>query len=171
MKTDKEVYKIFSACPNFLFQSARIRNRTEYSMTSVTLKEFERRTDGILEPKRPNEPTYVMEFQAQRDVNIYHRLVMEMSSYAMMKSDCDVRGILVFLHKGLDPKTKPWHNLSKTKERSLRIVYLKDYILELEKKHPNHLMVIVFKPLLENDPDTLRQNSKKWYQQIAKSIT
>jgi len=52
-------------------------------MKSITLKEFERRTDGIFAPKDSESPTYVMEFQAQMDVNIYHRVAMEMASYAM----------------------------------------------------------------------------------------
>jgi len=137
-------------------------------MESVTLKEFERRTDGVLKPKDPNEPTYLMEFQAQNDSNIYHRLIMEMSSFAMANSGCEVRGILVFLHKGLDPKTRPWHYLSKSKDKFLRIVYLKDYIRDLEQKYPKHPMVLVFKPLFESNLDNLRKNSKQWYQQIAK---
>ncbi|ETR74377.1 MAG: hypothetical protein OMM_06370 [Candidatus Magnetoglobus multicellularis str. Araruama] len=107
MKTDKEIFKIFTAYPKYLFQSAGIRIKSTYTMASVTLKEFERRTDGVMKPADPNEPTYVMEFQAQLDNDIYHRHTMEMASYAMMHKGCKVRGILVFLHKRLDPKTDP----------------------------------------------------------------
>ncbi|KPA10043.1 transposase [Candidatus Magnetomorum sp. HK-1] len=80
MKTDKELYKIFSAYPNYLFKCASIRKKTTYTMQSVTLKEFERRTDGLLAPKDPKAPTYITEFQAQKDANIYHRLAMEMAA-------------------------------------------------------------------------------------------
>jgi predicted transposase YdaD len=169
MKTDKAMYKIFKAYPEFLFQLARIRKKTAYSMESITLKEFERRTDGIFKPEDPDEPTYVMEFQAQNDINIYHRLTMEMSSFAMTHPNCEVRGILVFLRKRLDPKTRPWHYLSKSKDKLLRIVYLEDYVIQLEKKYPNHPMVMVFKPLFVNDLKVLQNNSKQWYQHIAKS--
>ena len=89
MKTDKEIYKIFKSYPKYLFNCAKINNRTAYSMESVTLKEFERRTDGILTPRKPTEP--------------------------------------------------------------------------------DHPMVAVFKPLFEKNIDTLKTNSKKWYQQISKS--
>ncbi|KPA10044.1 hypothetical protein MHK_009746 [Candidatus Magnetomorum sp. HK-1] len=169
MKTDKELYKIFSAYPNYLFKCANIRKKTTYTMQSVTLKEFERRTDGLLAPKDPKAPTYITEFQAQKDANIYHRLAMEMASYAMMNQDCDIRGILVFLHKGLDPKTNPWHYLSKSKDKFLKIVYLDEFLKELEKKQPNHPMVAVFKPLFEKDLNALKNNAYHWYQKIAKS--
>ena len=138
-------------------------------MASYTLKEFERRTDGILTPKDPDAPTYVMEFQAQMDPNIYHRVAMEMASFAMMHKDCKIRGIIIFLHKGLDPKTKPWHYLTKCRENMLQIVYFDEYIKKLEQKQPNHPLVLVFKPLLEKDSNTLKQNSGKWYQKIKQS--
>lgn len=169
MKTDKEIYKIFTAYPKYLFHCANIRNRTSYTMESVTLKEFERRTDGILKPKNPKEPTYVMEFQAQTESNIYHRLIMEMALFAMTHPDCKVRGILIFLDKDMDPKTNPWHSLSKTRNKFLRIVYMKDYIKDLEKHQPKHPLVAVFKPLFEKDLDKLRSHSRIWYQQITKS--
>jgi hypothetical protein len=169
MKTDKEIYKIFTAYPKYLFKCAGIRTKTSYSMASVTLKEFERRTDGIFTPNKPDSPTYIMEFQAQMDVDIYHRAAMEMASYAMTHKECEIRGILIFLHKGLDPKTNPWHYLTKSREKLFQIVYLDEYIHRLEKKQPNHPLVIVFKPLLEKDQDTLRLNSSKWYQKIKQS--
>ena len=168
MKTDKQLYKLFSSNPNYLFQSAGIRRKTKYVMQSVTLKEFERRTDGILQPDDPDAPTYVAEFQAQPDKDIYHRLVMEMSSYAMENEGCDIRGIIVFLYQGLDPKTKPWHYLSKSKDKLLKIVYLDEYVKKLEKRNPNHPMVIVFKPVFEKDEEYIKHNAYTWYQQISK---
>ncbi|KPA09443.1 hypothetical protein MHK_010359 [Candidatus Magnetomorum sp. HK-1] len=169
MKTDKELYKIFSAYPNYLFKCASIRKKTTYTMQSVTFKEFERRTDGVLTPKDPKAPTYIAEFQAQTDVNIYHRLAMEMASYAMKNKNCDVRGILVFLHKGLDPKSNPWHYLSKSREKFLKIVYLDEFLKELEQRHPNHPMVAAFKPLFEKDLNELKKNAYHLYQKIKKS--
>ena len=169
MKTDKEIFKIFTAYPRYLFKCAKIKTNSNYSMKSVTLKEFERRSDGVLSSQDPDAPTYVMEFQAQNDSDIYHRLAMEMASYAMEHNVSDVRGILIFLHKGLDPKTSPWHYLATSKKKLLRIVYLKEYINDLEKLNPNHPMVLVFKPLLEKKLETLRQHSKQWYQKIKNS--
>lgn len=169
MKTDKEIFKIFTAYPKYLLKCARIRTKSVYTMKSVTLKEFERRTDGVLTSQEPDDPTYVMEFQAQSESKIYHRLAMEMASYAMEYDARNVRGILIFLHKGLDPKTSPWHYLTKSKEKLLRVVYLDEYIKELEMSHPDHPMVLVFKPLLVKDLKVLSQHSKQWYQKIKKS--
>ena len=169
MKTDKELYKIFSAYPNYLFKCANIRKKTAYTMKSVNFKELERRSDGVLMPKDPKAPTYIVEFQAQTDEKIYHRLVMEMAAFAMMHNFCDVRGILVFLHKGLDPKTNPWHYLSTSKEKFLKIVYLDAFLDKLEQKHPNHIMVVAFKPLFEKDLNALKQNAYYYYQTIKKS--
>jgi predicted transposase YdaD len=169
MKTDKEIFKIFTSYPRYLLKCAKIRTKSIYSLKSITLKEFERRTDGVLAPQDINAPTYVMEFQAQYDSNIYHRLIMEMASYAMEYKVNDIRGILIFLHKELDPKTNPWHYLAYSKNRVLRIVYLKEYIKDLEIKHPNHPMVVVFKPLLEKDLNTLIKYSRKWYKQLKMS--
>jgi hypothetical protein len=138
-------------------------------MKSITLKEFERRTDGVLESPDPDEPIYIMEFQAQNESKIYHRIAMEMASYAMEHDSRDVRGILIFLHKKFDPQTTPWHYLTKSKDKLLIIVYLDEYINKLEKSHPNHPMVLVFKPLLVKDIKILSQHSRQWYQNIKKS--
>ena len=169
MKTEKEIYKLFTAYLKYLFKCAGIRMKTSYSMASVTLKELERRSDGILTPKDPDLPTYVMEFQAQMDTDIYHRVAVEMASYALMHKGCDIRGIVVFLHKGLDPETYPWHYLTNSKKKLLQIVYLDEYINNLEQKQPDHPFVIVFKPLLEKDLNVLKLNSSKWYKKIKQS--
>ena len=169
MKTDKELYKIFSAYPDYLFKCASIRKKTTYTMKSVTFKELERRSDGVLMPEDPQAPTYIVEFQAQTDKKIYHRIIMEMAAFALMQEDCDIRGILVFMHKGLDPKTNPWHSLSKSKEKFLRIVFLDEYLKKLEQRQPDHVMVAAFKPLLEKDLNALKNNAHKFYQKINKS--
>jgi len=139
------------------------------SFPEITLKEFERRTDGILEPKDPKMPVYIAEFQAQHDNNIYHRLVMEMSSYAMEKNVLDIRGILVFFTESLDPKSNPWHYLFKSSSKLLTIVYLDDYLKKLEKINPNHPMVIVFKQIFEKDEKVIQKNANRWYNTLIKS--
>ena len=169
MKTDKQLYKLFSSNPDYLFQSAGIRKQSKYTMKSVTFKELEKRTDGVLEPEDINAPVYIVEFQAQKDDTIYHRLIIEMSCYAMENQECKIKGILVFLYKGIDPMTKPWHYLSKSKDKYLRIVYLEDYIKQLEKRNPKHPLVIVFKPLFEKNNNIIRENASIWNKQIINS--
>jgi len=50
MKSDKELYKLFSSCPELLFEAANSKPCDTYKMVSITLKEFERRSDGFLQP-------------------------------------------------------------------------------------------------------------------------
>lgn len=47
MKSDKELYKLFSSCPELLFNAANSKPCDTYKMVSITLKEFERRSDGF----------------------------------------------------------------------------------------------------------------------------
>ncbi|QTA79136.1 DUF2887 [Desulfonema limicola] len=50
MKTDKELYRLFASMPDYLFECAGIKVSETYEMKSVTFKEFEQRSDGLLEP-------------------------------------------------------------------------------------------------------------------------
>jgi len=167
MKTDKELYRLFAARPDYLFECAGIKVTAAYKMKSVTFKEFERRSDGLLEPLSDKEPVYIAEFQAYEDKTVYHRLIMEMAVYGKEHPDRNIRGILVFTCSGLDPKTKPWHELTASGE-SLKVVYLDDFLDKLEKKHPDHPLVAVFSPLRIGDREVLRKNAGKWRQDIEK---
>ena len=81
MKTDKELYTIFASRPDLLFECAGINISGTYVMSSVTFKEFEQRSDGLLEPVSEEDPVYIAEFQAYSDDTVYHRLIMEMAAY------------------------------------------------------------------------------------------
>ena len=151
MKTDKEMYKLFSSYPAYLFECAGIKTKTAYKMKSITLKEFERRSDALLEPIASKfEPFYMAEFQGYDDKTIYHRLVMEMAAFCKENPSKEIKGILVFLNSDLDPKSNPWHYLSGSKQGFLKIVYMDDVLGKLEKKDPNHPLISVFKPFIIN---------------------
>jgi len=165
MKTDKELYRLFASRPDFLFECAGIKVSGTYEMKSVTFKEFERRSDGLLEPLSNKEPVYIAEFQAYEDKTVYHRLIMEMAAYGKEYPEREVRGILVFTTSELDPKTQPWQGMSKSGD-GLKIVYLDDFLDKLKDKHPSHPLVAVFSPLQIEDIDILRENAKQWRQDI-----
>ena len=169
MKTDKELYKLFAACPELLFEAANCDPGDTYKMVSITLKEFERRSDGFLEPLSDDSPVYFVEFQAYWDDTIYHRLILEMSTYGVENPKRDIRGILVFTDENLDHKTSPWHELTKSEKNVFHVVYLKKYLDELEKKEPNHPLVSAFKPYREENKQELKKNAKKWYRNISES--
>jgi len=111
MKTDKELYTLFSSRPDLLFKCAGIEISGTYEMKSVTFKEFEQRSDGLLEPVSGEEPVYIAEFQGYSDNTVYHRLIMEMAAYGKIYPDRDIRGILVFTTSVFDPETSPWHDM------------------------------------------------------------
>jgi len=169
MKTDKELYKLFSSCPELLFEITHSKPSDTYKMVSITLKEFERRTDGFLEPKSNKSPVYFVEFQGYMDDSIYHRLIMEMAAYGVENPQREIRGILVFTHDQLDKKTLPWHTLTQHKNQMFQVVYLENYLNELEKKDPNHPLVATFKPYRINDKQILKKNAKSWYRRIKQS--
>ena len=67
MKTDRELYRLFAARPDYLFACAGIKIFGTCEMKSVTFKEFERRSDGLPEPISDSDPVYLAEFQAYAD--------------------------------------------------------------------------------------------------------
>ena len=168
-KSDKELYKLFSSCPELLFEAANSKPCDTYKMVSITLKEFERRSDGFLQPKSEKSPVYFVEFQARWDHTIYHRLIMEMAAYGVENPKRDIRGILVFTHKSIDHKTLPWHELTLSKKEVFKVIYLEKYLNDLEEKDANHPLVSTFKPYRIKDDHTLKKNARKWYQNIKKS--
>lgn len=54
-----ELYTLFSSRPDLLFKCAGIEISGTYEMKSVTFKEFEQRSDGLLEPVSGEEPVYI----------------------------------------------------------------------------------------------------------------
>ena len=80
MKTDKQFYKLFSELPGYFFDLTEIHHPAQYKFRSETIKEFSRSMDGLMEPDNPNAPHIVVEFQMQKDNDIYYRTVMEMAA-------------------------------------------------------------------------------------------
>ena len=58
MEMDKKLYQIFTTAPDMLSQLLSLPFKGEYTMKSLTFKELEQSSDGILEPKEddPQHP-------------------------------------------------------------------------------------------------------------------
>ncbi|MEO0416076.1 MAG: DUF2887 domain-containing protein, partial [Verrucomicrobiota bacterium] len=159
MKTDKEIHKIFTACPEYVFLLSGIDASGDGTYESVTVKALQREMDGFYRPNDPSEALVVVEVQFQKDEHIYTRLVTEM---AMIQDDnqlADITGVIFFYKKQLDPRTKPWVDIVET-------VYLDQAITELQKQQPNHPLGIVFRPLLDTDEQELEANAKRYYSEL-----
>lgn len=168
MKTDKQIYTLLSADPGFLrVLTDGIVVRGPYLFEALEVKGLERRTDGVLLPQAPTEDIWVIEFQAQHDPLIYHRLLLEMALVGERHAPRVVRGFVLFASASLDPRTEPWQALiERDPDPPLRRAYLPDLLVRLADEAPDHPLLGVFLPYMEADLDRLRQQAPSIYRQL-----
>jgi predicted transposase YdaD len=168
MKTDTQIYTLLGADPEFLYRlTGGIEVRGPYLFEALDIKGLERRTDGVLMPQRAEEDIWVIEFQAQRDPLIYHRLVQEVGLLGERHPKRVVRGCVLFAEAALDPRTEPWHSLlERDAQAPLRRAYLPEVLRELAREAPNHPLLAVFLPYLEDDLERLRRRAPTVYSQL-----
>ncbi|MBM80814.1 MAG: hypothetical protein CMJ78_09490 [Planctomycetaceae bacterium] len=162
MKTDKQLYQIFTANPDWLFELTGIVSPGHSRMLSVSLKALNQTSDGLIPPDDSTQPLTIVEFQLQPDDTIYSRTVTEMALIQQEYQMRDIRGLILFRHSSHDPDTSPWN----------RVVESYDFpsIMErLESDQPKRPLVAVFKPILEPDPDTLEQRTVEYFRTIRDS--
>ncbi len=169
MKSDKEFFKLFSACPKMLFDITGIEMYKSYTMTSITFKELEQRMDGYMETNDIDDPVYFAEFQGYYSDTIYQRITKGMAIFSENNPKRQVRGMIIFTKKSLDPKTEPWYLLTKIENSPFQVFYLDDILEELENKNPEHPLLLVFKPFLIDDEAELESQSKEWYSKLQQS--
>jgi len=75
METDKQLYRVFSAQPQWVFELAELPPVGKCAMRSLTVKTLERRADGVIIPHSPVPPLSVIEFQFGENPQIYTRTV------------------------------------------------------------------------------------------------
>ncbi len=159
MRTDKQVYLIFQTYPKWLFELIGEPYRGKCRMKSVTVKALQRTADCLIEPLDPTQDLIIIEFQFQRDAEIYLRLIESMTGTQRENGMRGVRGIIIFGDGSLDPKTRPWSQYVETYN-------LRDCLQALEQREPLHPMVAVFKPLLESNTDVLERRAAGYYRAI-----
>ncbi len=159
MRTDKEVYQVFRHCPEIVFEMAGLDYPGTCRVTSETLKEIERRLDGIVRPDDPAKPLTVFEVQFQKAPEIYPRVAVEMALVQQHDAMRGVQGIIFFADRALDPATAPWTAV-------VRRVYLDEALAELEKRDPGDPVVAVFKPVFEANQTRLEMEAARHYRSI-----
>ncbi|MCY2986896.1 MAG: DUF2887 domain-containing protein [Planctomycetota bacterium] len=162
MKTDKQLYTIFEANPDWIFQLADWPSPGKSSLHSVTIKELERRADCVIIPDSAAPPLTVVEFQFWKDETIYTRTVAEMIAVQESHQMRPVQGIIFFGYDNLDPKTAPW-------TRVVGAFILRDVVEVLERGHPGHPLAAVFKPLLVESEEALERDAVGYYRTIKDS--
>lgn len=159
MKTDKQLFQIFSAMPEWLFDLTRLPSPGACEMRSFTVKELQRDPDSVFVPLDVQQPLTVAEFQFQWDENIYTRIVIEMAAVQEAHRQRPVQGVIIFGKPGLDPRTAPWTQV-------VRSVLLQDVLNDLRQRQPEHPLVHVLEPLLEPDDDTLESTAAGHYRAL-----
>ena len=164
MDSDKHLYEIFEAYPEWVFDLTRRRSPGPCRFQSVTIKAIQRSADGVLIPDVTHEAILVVEFQLYFDQQIYGRVVVEMAIIQEEHAGRDVEGILIFGSKELDPKTAPWSEV-------VSAYYLDEMLSELENTSPDHPLVALFQPLIEKNNNRLQENANQYYTQIESFAT
>ncbi len=67
------------------------------------------------------------------------------------------QGFILFAQASLDPRTEPWHGLlERDADAPLRRAYLPDLLQRLARAQPEHPLLAVFLPYLEDNLEHLR---------------
>jgi predicted transposase YdaD len=162
MKTDKQVYRIFAARPEWLFELAGLPSPGACELRPFTFKELEGRTDALVVPHDPSKSLTVIEFQFQLEATIYPRTVRGMAAAQVEHGMRDVEGFIFFAYNGLDPKTEPW-------TRIVRSFSFDDLLTALAQRHAEHPLVAVFQPLMAKDDAVLEASAVRYFRQIKYS--
>jgi predicted transposase YdaD len=162
MKTDKQIFQIFQAQPQWVFLLAGQRSPGECRFESITLKAIESHCDGVLVPDAADEELTVVEVQGYNDVGIYERLVIEMALVQRQNGGRKVQGIILFLDESLDPRTEPWTKV-------VRSISLRESISQVQQTDPHHPLVAVFSPLLIESEEVLEREAAPCYNWIQAS--
>ena len=168
VKTDTQIYTLLGADPEFLYRlTDGIQICGPYLFEALDVKGLQRRTDGVLMPQHEDEGIWIIEFQAQSDPLIYHRLVHEIGLVGERHPTRCVRGFILFADAKLDPATEPWHSLmARDADAPVRCAYLPDILRRLAQEDPEHPLLGVFLPYLENDLEHLRTRVPAAYSQL-----
>ena len=106
MYSDKHLYEIFEAFPQWLFELIQRPSPGPCRFQSIVIKAIERRTDGVLIPDAIDEAISIVEMQLKMDRSIYRRIVVEMALAQDEHHGRTVQGIIIFGSKKLNPKPK-----------------------------------------------------------------
>ena len=162
MRTDKQVFQVFRAFPEWLFHLTGLPSPGTCSLQSFTVKALQRDTDGILVPVDLVQPITVAEFQFQFDETIYTRVVTEMAAVQEAYKMRAVQGLIIFGKDSLDPRTASWTQV-------VHVCVLPEVVANLCRSRPNHPIGALFQPLLQKDLAVLETDAVRHYRAIKYS--
>lgn len=171
MHTDKHLYLLLGAAPEFLRLLTGLRIAGPYRFEALDVKALERRIDGVVFPEDEAAPIWAIEIQAQRDPAIYHRLLIDLGLLGERHPERTVCGLLLFVSPAQDPKTAPWDDCIKQAASvcPLRRVYLSELLRELEQTDHTHPLLATFLPYLIEDRARLRERVPLAYRRLQQA--
>ncbi|MCL4868473.1 MAG: Rpn family recombination-promoting nuclease/putative transposase [Anaerolineae bacterium] len=169
MKTDTLFHEYFQLVPEALLELFQITPACRYQFSSPVLKGKERRLDGLLEPKDPQQPRYFLELQGYPDEAIYWRLVEELGRFHSQKPKLG-RGrwhaFLLFLDAAYDPGLETLGDLYHGNMPWLTTGVLSDLLPKLT--HPSPALNVL-QPLIVATPDIIRGQASSWISSIQQN--
>jgi predicted transposase YdaD len=164
MKTDHPIYTLLSTGAEALrVLTGGLRLVGPYRFRSVGFKSLERRADGVFEPEGQPEPSYIVEFQAQRAPGAWYNLLTKVGLLGEQRPEADVRGILIFLHERDDPGLPLGVAAA---DPPFAAVYLNRFLPALLAQEPDNPFVAVLAPLVIERDNELKALAPKLWQTI-----
>lgn len=166
MKSDSILFEFFHAYPHELLRLLKLERPGRWSYHSITLKQTERRVDGMLERQdAPDDPIFV-EFQGYRDERIHWRVTQEICLWYLGQPWKKVRrrsftGYVIFLDESFNPGEAPFKAQA---PHRLVCTTLKAVLEGL--KDPGALVVL--EPLILESPEELQERLPKYRAEVER---
>lgn len=162
MRTDKQLYTIFAANPQWIFELTGLQSPGECVLRSITVKDIEHEADGVITPVDPQQPLTVVEFQFYFDAVIYMRTAIELAVLHRQNPERPVQAMIIFSELREDPRTEPWCQI-------IQAYGLQEMLVRLSESKPGHPLVAVFQPIVQKDEAILEREAVQRYNQIVES--
>jgi len=166
VKSDSILFEFFHAHPHELLRLLRLERPGQWRYTSITLKQTERRVDGMLERQDTQDDPIFVEFQGYRDERIHWRVTQEICLWYLGQPWKKVRnrsftGYVIFLDESFNPGDAPF----KAQEpHRLVCTTLKAVLEGLEDPGP----LVVLEPLILESPDELKERLPKYRAEVER---
>ncbi len=161
MNSDHHFHEIFQTHPEWLFDLLGKPVPANCKFTSPVAKAVQRQLDGFL--TADGWPPTVVEFQMWPENVIYPRVGMELAQAAMQVYPQVPVAYIIFASANLDDRTEPWCQF-------IRAIYLDEQMRRLARDHPDHLLLSVLFPLLEQDDSKLVAEGQMHYNRVQTSL-
>ena len=167
MKTDHPIYLFLrSGQEAFRVLTGGIQLEGCYKVCSLTIKDIERRLDGLVEPDGHSGPTFVVEFQAQPSATALYNLHTKIGLVGEEHPEREVLGIAVFLRAVDVPAHPRWVH---EKGSPICCVALDSFLRELLEREPDNPFVAVFAPLIIDSDAELTERAPMLWQTVQQA--